>query len=145
MYGWSRFSLNHSSISSLRCFGLSSEIIRNVSSGRAGADFLVGAEGNDTLWGGAGGDLLHGGAGQDVFAFGRGDGYDRVLDLVPGQDRLSLSSSLPQIAGLSAGDIVLRFGAGDGTDSWLDFGGGDRLLIRGIADPGLLAGDIVLG
>lgn len=114
-------------------------------SGRAGADFLVGAEGNDTLWGGAGGDLLHGGAGQDVFAFGRGDGYDRVLDLVPGQDRLSLSSSLPQIAGLSAGDIVLRFGAGDGTDSWLDFGGGDRLLIRGIADPGLLAGDIVLG
>jgi hypothetical protein len=31
-----------------------------------------------------------------------------------------------------------------GSDTWFDFGSGDTILIRNIADPDLLLGDILL-
>ncbi len=43
---------------------------------------LFGEAGADRLYGGAGDDLLEGGAGSDTYVFNRGDGRDRVRELV---------------------------------------------------------------
>jgi Ca2+-binding RTX toxin-like protein len=112
--------------------------------GRGGDDYLIGGDGNDTLWGGAANDLLLGGLGLDTFVFGVGDGADRVLDFAAGQDKLLFSSALAQIAGLSGAAIVAAYATDLGADVLFDFGGGDTLLVRGVADPGLIAGDIQL-
>lgn len=110
--------------------------------GRDGADFLIGAEGADTLAGGAGADLLHGGTGADEFAFDFGGGGDRVLDFEVGTDTLVLGGGLPGLAGLTAAEIVEVYATDLGADVFFDFGGGDTLLVRNVADPSLLVGDI---
>ncbi len=114
----------------------------DVLSGRGGADYLIGGDGNDTLSGGAGADLLLGQAGADVFVFAMGDGADRVLDFAPGIDVLRLGSDLAAVAGMTASEIVAAYAVVAGADTFFDFGGGDTLLMKGMADPSALIGDI---
>jgi Ca2+-binding RTX toxin-like protein len=49
-------------------------------SGGAGNDSLNGGLGNDTLAGGTGNDTLFGDKGNDIYLFGRGDGFDTIID-----------------------------------------------------------------
>lgn len=68
----------------------------DVLTGSEGADWVMGLEGNDVLYGlagddvldgGSGEDWLYGGAGNDIFRFGRGGGFDTVVqdDAGPGE------------------------------------------------------------
>ncbi len=41
-------------------------------------------------------------------------------------------------------DIISTYARTAGTDAWFDFGNGDTILIRNIADPDLLLGDMLL-
>lgn len=91
--------------------------------GGAGADLLMGDEGNDTLWGDAGNDTLWGGAGADLFVFVRGGGQDRIADFSIAQgDHIGLTKGM-----------TYRLGSDGGGGSLLDFGGGDRLILAGLA------------
>ena len=67
--------------------------------GNEGRDRLSGGNHADFLQGGKGIDTLSGGAGVDVFSFRLGDGNDRVLDWVDGQDELRfygpISNNIP--------------------------------------------------
>jgi Ca2+-binding RTX toxin-like protein len=65
--------------------------------GGDGNDKLYGGVGNDKLYGEAGTDLLYGGDGADSFAFSKTTdtsyaAFDRVMDMVRGQDRIDLSA-----------------------------------------------------
>lgn len=113
--------------------------------GRGGADYLIGGEGADTISGGTGADTLSGGTGADEFGYGFGDGADRIIDFVIGQDRLLLDSDHPALVGLTAMQIIAGFATDLGSDTWFDFGNGDTLFLKGIADPGLLSSSMVIG
>lgn len=113
--------------------------------GRGGNDYMIGLDGNDTLGGGTGNDSLLGGAGADLFMFGQGDGADRILDFSVTTDMLRLSAGLPGVTGVTMAEIVTRYASSTGPDTFFDFGGGDTLLLRGVADPHLLFGHISVG
>jgi len=73
--------------------------------GGAGRDSVSGGDGNDVVSGGAGADTVMGGAGRDAFLFqGPGDGADRVLDFVRGEDVIQVSAA-GFGAGLAAGAL----------------------------------------
>ncbi|MFN0115651.1 MAG: hypothetical protein ACKVPY_13335 [Paracoccaceae bacterium] len=112
--------------------------------GRGGADYLIGLDGNDTLSGGAGDDSLLGGIGADTFLFNFGDAAERVLDFASGQDRLGLSAAISGIAGMTGAAVVAAYATVQAGDTVFDFGGGDTLVVKGIANPASLAGDIFL-
>jgi Ca2+-binding RTX toxin-like protein len=65
--------------------------------GQGGLDVLLGGDGNDLLAGGAGIDVLLGGAGADGFRFDvapDGGNVDRIMDFVPGTDKLEFSAAV---------------------------------------------------
>ncbi|RYY74690.1 MAG: hypothetical protein EOO52_10140, partial [Gammaproteobacteria bacterium] len=49
-------------------------------SGNGGSDSLWGGAGNDILDGGSGSDYLYGGNGADTYLFGKGYGYDQIVN-----------------------------------------------------------------
>jgi serralysin len=110
----------------------------NLLVGGATADRLDGRGGNDVIVGRGGADTLLGGAGVDSFVLRRGDGWDRIEDFAPGQDRLLLAGF-----GLAVSEVLARLAAATGGVS-LDLGGGDGLLLAGLAPGQLSAGDFVL-
>ncbi|GAB2175797.1 M10 family metallopeptidase C-terminal domain-containing protein [Dongia sp. agr-C8] len=61
-------------------------------SGGIGNDEIDGGLGNDTINGGAGIDKLTGGDGSDTFVFAKGETGDKIMDFVPGVDKLDLSA-----------------------------------------------------
>lgn len=63
-------------------------------SGGRGNDVIDGGSGNDRLDGGWGDDTMKGGSGLDLFAVSTrsGDGNDRILDFVPGYDKVLFES-----------------------------------------------------
>lgn len=111
----------------------------NLLFGNALANRLEGGGGNDVLEGGGGADTLLGGAGGDSFVLRRGDGFDRIEDFAPGQDRLVLIGF-----GLTTEALLAR-GASGGPGLAFDLGGGDGVLLAGLHPAQLTAGDIVLG
>ncbi|MDP2809897.1 MAG: calcium-binding protein, partial [Rhodocyclaceae bacterium] len=95
----------------------------DVLSGGTGNDSLRGEAGNDTLSGDAGRDGLQGGAGSDTYHFGRGDGFDTLVEVSSATDvdRLILG------AGIAVEDVLLRK---NGAETYLSLSGGsDRMLI----------------
>lgn len=113
--------------------------------GRGGNDFLVGLDGNDTLFGMAGDDTLEGGAGVDMFVFEAGNGIDRVKDFEIGQDVLCFDSSLAAVSGMDAMTLIGTYGHVTAAGATFDLGDGDVFIIRNVADPMDLLGDIVIG
>jgi serralysin len=106
--------------------------------GSGAADRLEGRGGSDVIEGRAGADTLAGGAGNDLFVIRRGDGLDRIEDFSPGQDRLVLTGF-----GLDA-PALLALGVASAQGIAIDLGGGDGVLLAGLA-PGRLSGsDFVL-
>lgn len=96
----------------------------DVMFGDDAADTLRGGAGDDKLNGGADADIMAGDAGVDVFCIGGGD---RVLDFVPGEDRIRLKHTL-------AGEITYEAGR--------LYAGGELLAILAGA-PVLGEGDIL--
>jgi serralysin len=110
----------------------------NLLVGSAGADRLDGRGGNDVIEGRGGNDTLVGGSGADLFVFRRGDGFDRIEDFSPGQDKLVLT-------GFDSGaEAILAAAVTDWRGVTLDLGGGDGVLLAGLTAARLSASDLVL-
>ncbi|MBP2293278.1 calcium-binding protein [Azospirillum rugosum] len=103
--------------------------------GDAGDDALVSGAGFDDLWGGAGNDTLTGGAGADWFVFEPGSGVDTITDFTPGADTIIVMANMN-----GTGEPVLSQNA-DGTV--VDFGGGNAVLLQGVALSELPADAVV--
>jgi Ca2+-binding RTX toxin-like protein len=102
---------------------LSGDAGNDVLNGGADDDQLSGGIGNDTLSGDAGRDRLEGGAGGDTYRFGRGDGFDTLVEVssTTDVDRLVLG------AGIEVTDVLLRT---NGAETYLSLSGSsDRMLI----------------
>ncbi len=111
----------------------------NLMVGSAAGDWLDGRGGADVLIGGQGADTLAGGAGADRFVLRPGDGMDLILDFAPGLDQLALLGF-----GLDAASVLGMLGvAGGGLQ--LALGGGDGVILAGLAPGALTAGDLILG
>jgi Ca2+-binding RTX toxin-like protein len=112
----------------------------NLIAGNGLGNTIRAGAGDDTLLGGGGDDVLHGEAGSDLFVFDPGMGFDRVADFQPGADRLVLRGfGVSSTAGLLAA-------AADGAEGVvIDFGGGQRLLLQGVAEARLGAADVLFG
>ncbi|WP_374445581.1 trypsin-like serine protease [Stella sp.] len=95
--------------------------------GGTDADTLLGEAGADTLSGDLGDDVLTGGDGADRFLYRSGGGIDRILDFVPGTDRIVLerdpdgtlngvslptADAVPALLATGGGATVLSLGAG---------------------------------
>jgi len=110
----------------------------NLLLGNAAANRLEGGGGGDMLEGRGGDDTLLGGAGPDSFVLRRGEGFDRIEDFRPGQDQLLLIGFGTTASALLAGAVA----AGGGLR--LDLGGGEGVLLAGLAPGQLATTDLVL-
>ncbi|WP_372624367.1 M10 family metallopeptidase C-terminal domain-containing protein [Falsiroseomonas sp.] len=110
----------------------------NLLFGNDVANRLEGRGGADVIEGRGGADTMSGGAGADMFVMRRGDGFDRLEDFAPGQDRLLLTGF-----GLTAEALLTRATMGSAGLS-LDLGAGDGLLLAGLQPWQLSATDFVL-
>ena len=108
--------------------------------GGAGRDTLIGHGGDDMLEGGPDTDRLIGSGGSDTFVFAPGDGADIVYDFENGIDMIDLSfygfadfaaEVQPQIRTINNKAV-------------LEFGGGDRVVLNGVAEADLDATDFIL-
>lgn len=105
--------------------------------GTAGADRISARLGNDVLNGGAGDDLLIGGAGNNIFAFdGAGFGRDTITRFDNGHDIIEIGTSL-------AADFDALTITAQGARTVIDFGGGDLIILRGVATTDLDASDFL--
>lgn len=107
--------------------------------GGAGDDTLYGGAGDDTLNGGVGDDTLRAGAGEDVLIFEAGGGNDTASGFSLEEDQLDLSATTTDFTDLAG----LQAAATDTDDGvLLDLGGGDSLLLAGLAVSDLAAASI---
>ncbi|WP_343116083.1 calcium-binding protein [Ostreiculturibacter nitratireducens] len=127
---------------------LRGDAAQNTILGGGGADRIAGRGGNDTLDGGAGNDSLDGGAGNDTLTGGSGadsfifnGGTDTITDFADDEDTVFLDRAALGIALADPADI-LDFATVTPSGTLLDFGGGNRMLLLGIWEPGLLLDDI---
>ena len=105
-----------------------------------GRQWLLGGAGNDTLDAGLGNDVLFGESGADTFVFSPGSGGDVIGDFTPGSDRLIL-----QRFGLNSFvDVQSRFVEVAGTTA-INLGNGDFVVLNGVANSMLGAGDFLYG
>ncbi|QBF32623.1 calcium-binding protein [Thalassococcus sp. S3] len=111
--------------------------------GEMGNDLIFARLGNDRVIGGTGNDTLGGGDGADTFVFGPGFGADRVFDYQKGTDRLELDDAL-WTGALNTAQIIDRFATDTGTDIRFDFGGGNVIVLAGVADLTGLSGDLII-
>ena len=101
-------------------------------------DELVGGDDSDLLEGGAGNDRLFGGDGADTYVFGRGSGYDTVLNL--DADGLNVKVDKIQIDAVSRDVMAKRVG----DDLLLSIvGTSDRLTVVGYFVDGATTGQAV--
>ncbi len=101
--------------------------------GGSGDDTVIGGGGNDVVIGGAGNDQMIGGTGQNAFVFllqGQRQ-FDTIVDFQPGFDRVFVDSLFYNTA-ISGEDVLL------------DFGGGEILMLEGLARTPLEPGDVAL-
>jgi cyclophilin family peptidyl-prolyl cis-trans isomerase len=121
-------------------FGVGNELDNHITGNGVG-NYLLGGAGNDTLNGLGGDDVLYGEAGADIFVFGPGSGADTIADFVPGTDRIDLSA----IAGFftSFADVQAHMVENGGTTA-INLGGGSYIVINGVTNAQLHAGDFIL-
>jgi len=109
--------------------------------GGTGNDYLYGEGGDDLLSGGDDNDSMTGGAGADTFYFTNSStaGYDRVKDFEDGIDQINLSSfSLASFTDVSTLTTEISSGVK------INFGGGNVLLLEGMALADFDASDVIL-
>ena len=92
--------------------------------GGTGNDTLNGGTGNDMLDGGADNDKLEGGTGGDTYRFGRGSGFDTLVEVVSATDVDRLVFG----ADVAVGDVALHK---NNAETYLTLSGSsDRMLIN---------------
>ncbi len=115
----------------------------DILSGGRGNDALNGGSGKDHLKGGVGDDTLTGGSSADDFVFSSGGERDTITDFQDNTDTIQLDQSLWG-GGLTVAEVLNTFATVIGTDTVFDFGGGDTLVIEGMATVNVIADDILL-
>jgi len=112
----------------------------DVVTGGTGVDTLYGGTGDDTLTGGGGDDILRGGDGADVFVFSGSGGDDQIDGFTLGEDVLDVGDTTTDFTDLAS----VQAAAADTADGLLiDLGGGDSVLLTGLALSDLNAMAIV--
>ncbi len=111
--------------------------------GDGGHDTISGNDGLDTINGGTGRDMLIGGAQADDFVFDAGFGRDTIADFEDDMDELYLDDALWS-GTLTAQDIINTYGSSSNGNTVLNFGGGNLVVLVGVADAQDLVDDIVI-
>ncbi len=120
-------------------FGVGNDLA-NFLGAEAGTQWLLGGGGNDSLDGGAGNDVLFGEAGADVFVFVGASGADVIGDFQPGADRIRLIGvPIVDFAQLRNGFVE------NGGTTAINLGDGNFIVLNGVANSALSAGDFVFG
>ncbi len=111
--------------------------------GGRGEDILRGGSGNDILAGLADNDTLTGGSGKDSFVFYTGSGHDTITDFEDNTDIVVLDQTIWG-GGLTVSQVLSNYASVVSGDTVFDFGGGDVLVIEGLAAVNVFADDIIL-
>jgi Ca2+-binding RTX toxin-like protein len=119
-------------------YGVGNEIANSLT-GNASANYLLGGGGNDTLNGKAGNDVLFGEAGADTFVFEHGMGGDTIGDFAAGTDRINLAAF-----GFTSFAQVQAAMSETGGSTAIILGSGDFIVLQGVANSALHAGDFIL-
>jgi Ca2+-binding RTX toxin-like protein len=120
-------------------YGVGNELDNHLT-GNAAANYLLGGAGNDILNGKGGNDVLFGEAGADTFVFEHGTGGDVIGDFLAGTDRIDLSA----FGFADYQTLVNSMHEVNGTTA-IDLGGGDFIVLNGVAEASLHASDFILG
>ena len=120
-------------------YGVGNELDNHLT-GNDVANWLLGGAGNDVLNGKGGNDVLFGEAGADTFVFEHGTGGDVIGDFLAGTDKIDLSA----FGFASFAQVQAAMGQ-NGGDSFINLGGGDFIVLNGVAQASLHAGDFILG
>jgi Ca2+-binding RTX toxin-like protein len=119
-------------------YGVGNELA-NQMTGNASANWLLGGAGNDILNGKAGNDVLFGEAGADTFVFEKGTGGDTIADFAAGTDKIDLAAfGFTSFAQVQAAMIE------NGGTTAIQLGGGDFIVLNGVTNAALHAGDFIL-
>ncbi len=119
-------------------FGVGNELDNHLT-GNASANWLLGGAGNDVLNGKAGNDVLFGEGGADTFIFEHGTGGDVIGDFTPGTDKIDLSAF-----GITDYQTVVNAMHEVNGTTAIDLGGGDFIVLNGVANAALHQGDFIL-
>jgi Ca2+-binding RTX toxin-like protein len=121
--------------------------------GSNNADFLVGGGADDVLYGfggvdalegGSGIDHLFGGADADSFHFGNGSGTDYIYDFnALDGDKIHLASGINGSA-ITDGATALAATSYASGNAWIQLGGGNWILVMGVAPGSLSANEFVI-
>ncbi len=119
-------------------YGVGNELDNHLT-GSSASNWLLGGAGNDVLNGKAGNDVLFGEAGADTFVFEQGTGGDVIGDFTAGTDKIDLSAF-----GFASFQAVVNSMHEAGGTTAIDLGGGDFIVINGVAEASLHQGDFIL-
>lgn len=114
--------------------------LANVITGSDATNWLLGGAGNDRIDGGKGNDALYGEAGADTFVFGASSGIDTIGDFTPGTDKIDLSAY--GFASFAAVQAAMTDQGGGVMN--IALGGGNYVILIGVAKAQLTAGDFIL-
>ena len=104
------------------------------------ANYLLGGAGNDVLNGKGGNDVLFGESGADTFVLEHGTGGDVIGDFTAGTDKIDLTA----FGFADYQTVINSMHEVNGTTA-IDLGGGDFIVLNGVAEASLHAGDFILG
>lgn len=122
--------------------------------GGFGNDQLFGGPDSDTLWGGAGddqlsgdlgSDMLYGEGGRDVFIFRAAGGVDTIADFGPTTGDVIRIAYNVNGSGIASAQIALSRVYAYGGGSRLELGGGNSIIISGVAPNRLAVDDFWIG
>lgn len=117
-------------------FGVGNALANHIY-GNNSDNLLLGGDGDDVISGGLGNDVMYGQGGADIFAsFGGGD---TIADFQPGTDKIDLGFN-PYFT--SFADVVSHLVEYNGTTA-INLGGGDYIVLTGVANSALHAGDFI--
>ena len=119
-------------------FGVGNELA-NMLTGSASGNWLLGGAGDDTLNGKGGGDVLFGEGGADIFVFDHGTGGDVIGDFLAGTDKIDLRDF-----GFGSFAQVQSVMVENGGTTAIDLVNGDFIVINGVTNAALQAGDFIL-
>jgi Ca2+-binding RTX toxin-like protein len=119
-------------------YGVGNELDNHLT-GNATGNYLLGGAGNDVLNGKGGNDVLFGEAGADTFVFEHGTGGDVIGDFLAGTDKIDLTA----FGFANYQTLVNSMHEVNGTTA-IDLGGGDFIVLNGVAEASLHAGDFIL-
>lgn len=122
--------------------------------GGFGNDQLFGGPDSDTLWGGSGddqlsgdlgNDMLYGEVGRDVFIFRAAGGVDTIADFGPTTGDVIRIAYNVNGSGITSAQIALSRVYAYGSGSRLELGGGNAIIISGVAPNRLAVDDFWIG